>query len=152
MTKQRIPKFKIYDARAELDTAANSVDFWVKLCEKRISSISEEYLKSKLHFDMRIDHTKFLRKLEKIEKKTIRQIIPNQIVRMNLGSLLINAHKTAKDKNQILTIFDNVFDVNNVKIIKSYCDVIDVEVWLLDDADIAAFEFYVSCDPELFFY
>jgi dimeric dUTPase (all-alpha-NTP-PPase superfamily) len=137
--------------QAELDAAANSIDFWVKLCEKRITSISEEYLKSNLHFDMCIDHTKFLRKLEKIDKGALKAILPKQIVRMGLG-VCLSSIDDAPDKKQILTIFDNVFDANNVKIISSFGHTIGVEVWLIDDADIAAFEFYVSCDPDLFFY
>lgn len=156
MTKLSNPKFEVFDIEKMLITSEDNVVFWVNCVENRILSISEEYLKSKLNFDKQIDRVKFLKKLRSTEKSNLKNVLPKYIVVQSMSHIRFDWSivNTYSDEARIIEIFDIVAGKNNVHIRRpdNRMEIIQLEVWINDDDDLASLEFYQLSHPELFYY
>jgi len=149
------PKFKIYRLDDFLGEYVSLEYFWLKITEARIMSIDKKLLKKLINMDEHIDsHVKFLKKLQSCSNsKLFEKHFPKYIVRMTLANSTyksVQSFYDESDENKVLTMMDNMVGKDAVKIC-SGPGIIQLEVWLKDDDDLSAFEFYTLSNKELFF-
>lgn len=150
MTKQLIPRFTIHNIHDIAKASKTVGNFWLFIRELRIDSIIEEYLKGKLSIDKHINYGKFLNKIKRLDISLIKNIVPKFIVIQEFNKF---AKHNEFDKNErILEILELAVGAGQLKISIPRPYWIQVEIWLNDDADLAALEFHQISNKELFFY
>lgn len=160
MIKQQLPKYQIFDIDDYVGEYTSLEDFWLKITESRIKSIDEKLLKKFTNMDEHItDHNKFLKKLRGYGNSLlIKKELPKYIIRLGVSNAKFSwaGVNTDSDEAKILEIFDNLVGRDQVKICPAgdgwVVGAIQLEVWLKDEDDLAAFEFYAFSNKELFFW
>jgi hypothetical protein len=152
---KEVPNFVLHNVTELFNSSPDMCEFLVRCGETNIRSIDAKLLSTKMNNiyknEQLEDASKFLQKLKPLKKEIFSNLLPKYIITIPCSTF--DFRKGEENNNvKIFELLSDMFGADRIKIpTPRTSSLLLLEIWLLDDGELATFDFYKISNKDLFY-